>query len=94
MSQVWRSPQSLFRPDVEEREACLVVQLCIEASCVGLAMRPIAGDWQYLQISASDSGSFDDSSFKALTVSDYLAFKERLVGMFLLSPSPFTHARP
>ena len=56
------------------------MQLCIEAPSIGLAMRPLVGDWQYLKISASDKGSFEDSHFVQVDVSKYLAFKEGLVG--------------
>ncbi|KAK9863193.1 hypothetical protein WJX84_008269 [Apatococcus fuscideae] len=54
-------------------------ELCIEAPSIGLAMRPLVGDWQYLKISASDKGSFEDSHFVQVDVSEYLAFKEGLV---------------
>ena len=56
------------------------MQLCIQERSIGIALRPIVGDWQYLQIKASDQGSFEDSKFEQLSISEYLTFKEDLVG--------------
>ncbi|KAK9812714.1 hypothetical protein WJX72_002537 [[Myrmecia] bisecta] len=52
-----------------------VQEVVVVAPCIGFALRPSVGSWRYLLVNAHDLAVSD------LSVSEYLAFKERLAGM-------------